>query len=284
MPQNIPIPKIKKHERLILSEVYTRNLKGERVLYNQVWRLFRDKIPNDFRPEKLNSAILSSDGERIGILGIMALEKNRSIARKIDTVVNAIKQKLFEPSSTFEIDLTEIATTTNLPLHEVMFICSHLIKDYTRLFTGFKNEAGFLLYKTVVAGDNNMETLYNFNEYLGIEKLLYLRSLKQEKNSTDEYFNESEIITISDQIDKLISYIVESSADNESYRNEIIAELSEMKPLLPKLKKKNWKETFIGKLVVNQLVKYLLDPLVKKIIDFSDSHIRHFINEHISNR
>jgi hypothetical protein len=87
MAQKLPILKITKHDRKWLQEVYDNNYEGNRITIKDIWNKPHDKLPKYYRPESMDSRLISINGESIRIQGVIALQKSHSVIKKINSLI-----------------------------------------------------------------------------------------------------------------------------------------------------------------------------------------------------
>lgn len=283
MKNSVPILSLKKHERLLLQEVYDRNLEGQIFTYNNVWMKLQKGLPNHFRLEQMDRRLISSDGEKIKILGVVALQRNRSIVKKIDAVVAAIWIIVQRDSKLGEnVIILEVSELTGIPFKEVS-LCIHLISDYGQYINSANVEDNTKMYRAVQFTDVNI--LYRYKEFPGTASLIKLDDMKKQAFE-GEYFNDDEMLQLGWKIDEVINDlriklengINELKAGQEIIWTDVRDDISELKPLMSKLTKKQWLQTFIGKLVMYGIEKTVFGPIVGKIQDFIGPTVKGLLN------
>ncbi|MES2930369.1 MAG: hypothetical protein V4665_01110 [Patescibacteria group bacterium] len=210
----------------------------------------------------------------------MALQRNRSIIKKIDRVISTIWDIAKKNSTPNEnIVILEISEVTGISPKEVS-LCLHLISDYGQYVTGSISEQNTRLY-TAIQINEDINVYYRYSEFPEASSLLALDEIKNQ-TQPQEYFKDDEILTIGWQLDRL----------REEFKNGICVlqtgqeiiwtdnqeDIAEMKIQLSKLSKKNWFQLFIGKLFSKGIDKLFFEPLFEKIKNFVDPAISGLLN------
>jgi hypothetical protein len=71
----LPILELNDFERLWLEELYGYVKKNIRPTYRQIWSKLIGKIPKDFTPAIIDQTLCDITGERITLLGVIAIER-----------------------------------------------------------------------------------------------------------------------------------------------------------------------------------------------------------------
>lgn len=254
MEPKLPIIRLKKHERSILEVVYRKNMEGERFSFRDVWFDARKQIPKGFRQEQMDIRLLRDNGEKINVIGIIALDKSRAVVAKIDKLKKTIWNLVQEYVKGELVEMEVIAGKADLSEKEASFLFT-FVEEVGLYHSGSTNVDQTLRYKAISVKDN-LNLFYNYNEYPGITKLV-LAKYAAVQIVQPEYFTESEIIGMNYFLEKL-QLDIRGYLDNKFEHIEMgqrasleimREEIDEMKLLLYKLSKKNWFETFAGKLL-----------------------------------
>lgn len=262
MPQQIPIFQLSKHERIWLKEIFERSIDGQLYDVKDIWSKVNKKLPKYFRPETIDSRLITSNAENIRIHGVIALQKSRAVLKKIDKVVYAISENIFGNPKAEHIDIAHIASNINFSSEEVTFYL-RLANEYITLFSGASLENSSTCFKTIRV-DGGLNIFYNYREYPGIEKVVLTKA--EEKLNYPEFFNYEERLILNDKIDKIPQTLELLMIGQEVLLNEIKKEMNEMKEMYS-LPKKTWRQVFFGKLAEMVFGDIISETISKKIIE-----------------
>jgi hypothetical protein len=242
MKSNLPIIKLSQDELLWLSEVYERNKLGDQFIYKDIWKKLHLKIPSSFHPKNIDGRLINSSGEHIKLLGVVALEGNYEILQKSDKVVDAIKNIMLSISGS-TIDLSLISDRIDIDIKEISFILK-LIRDLGNFYRGTSYGGDSSCIKTIDLGTDD-DIFYNYISYDGIEKLIELKTMADNK-LTKEMFSQEEIIILSEKINHLEERFRHLEGGQIIIRAEMISEFNELKEYFG-LGKKSWRQLLAGK-------------------------------------
>jgi hypothetical protein len=82
MASKIPMIKLKKDERLWLTENYRILKQNERPDFRKIWQKLYGKISKTFRPPSMDARVVGASGEELKLLGVIALERNYNFLDK----------------------------------------------------------------------------------------------------------------------------------------------------------------------------------------------------------
>ncbi len=185
MMKKVPIIKLSAPESLWLQEAYQAAKENTRIDYKQIWSKLYGKIPNTFRPVSMDAKLVSSDGEEIRLLGVVALEKNYSVLGKINKMVLSIKDILLERPHEENISADEISQVTKLSVSEISFLFS-LVRYYGSFWNSASYDGHFTLLKSIGVGRDS-GIFYRYIGFSSIEEVI-LNSINQ--NLKDEQFKQ----------------------------------------------------------------------------------------------
>jgi hypothetical protein len=271
MKNKILIPKLSTHDRVWLQEVYINNVEGNRISTREIWHKIEKKLPPNFRPEKVDFRFLTNGGELIRVLGIIALQKNYQILKKIDSVIYSTKEVIVSNPNLKEILIADIEQKTGYNAGEISFYL-RLASDYKIFYNGSTFEENSRVFKSIYISDD-INIFYNYREFKGIENIIITKT-KEEEFQREEIFHEDEIYSLNNKIDEIEKTLKKMNLIQESKFEEFKNELSEMKYLYS-LSKKNWWRLLSGKLnemiisgiisetISKKIVEYLLIPAIK---------------------
>jgi hypothetical protein len=255
------IPELSEFERLWLHEVYDRNLKAERFSFKELMAKFKDILPKNFRPSHFSPELIDFNGEKIKVLGVAALNKNKLIFEKVDKIVETIKTMLHLDPKKQEIEIGIVAQDLGITKNEASFLLQ-LASEYTQLYGSVGSDANSLVYNKInVTGNDSI--YFNYMEYPGIETLLIIK-LSEYKPTPDEKFQSNEILNMNRKLDQVIQGLELISEGQKFSYAEVMAELEEMKKLFL-LSKKNWRQLLAGKLAEMVASGVIADTLSKEI-------------------
>lgn len=283
MPQKLPVLPLKKHERILLEEVYKRNFEGDRFNFIEVWLKVQDQLPDYFRATQMDKRLISENGEKIKVMGVMALQKNSTVIKKIDKMMGAIWQIILEDPKAEMIQVSRITVDTGLSEKEASFLF-HIVDEITQYHTGSNNVENSLQYSSISVKDN-LDIYQKYKEFPGIVALV-ISQLSAQGKTPLVYFNEGEIIEISQRLDQLKEAIIRRLDNHvqvleEKQRTglqELHDELDELKPLLHTTPKKLWYETLVGKMTMKGLEKIAWDYVLPKFIELGKPLVKGFLH------
>jgi hypothetical protein len=270
MKQRLPIVPLNKHERIFLQDVYERNFAGERFTFKGVWGKLHKQLPQDFRPEYIDGRLVTRNGEEITVMGVVALQKSRTVLKKIDKVVAEIWSIILQNTSTEQVEFSQVNTNTGLSIQEISFHFK-LAGHYARLWRGGSYVDNTLQMQNIVIG-GDMEIFHAYKEYPGIENLILVKELTESRRQL-ERFNFTEIMEVSGGLDQFKAWLLQHAADE---RNNLIEhqritmhvlaeEIEELKEMLPGTPKKLFFETVAGKILTKGFDKMVLNTIFEKI-------------------
>lgn len=274
MAQKLVIPKITKDERIWLKEVYDNNYEGNIISIKDLWGKLHDKLPKSYRPESMNSQLISKNGEEIRVMGVIALQKNKNFLKRIDTVINCIQQIILADTKIQDIDLTDVEQRIKLPIKEISMIL-RLTGDYSHFYKGAAGIHNSLQLKSIHLG-NERDVFYNYKEFPGIENLILLKN-SEEEYEKEEKFNYKERIALDKKLDNLGKEIFDLKLGQEIILADVMKELDELKSLY-NLSKKNWRQIFFGKLTEMVMSGVVSETASKKIVELIIPQIKKLLN------
>jgi hypothetical protein len=92
---NLPKIKLNASEKLWLQYLYAKTLKNEIVTYKEIRTALYKELASDFHPKQMNRLLVDQSGERITLLGILAINSNSDLINKTNKVINCIRNILY---------------------------------------------------------------------------------------------------------------------------------------------------------------------------------------------
>ena len=265
----IPILDIDANDRLWLTEVYKDAKQSKRSDAQEIWGRLFDTMPNGYRPDNIDSRLLRGSGEHIKVPGVIAIENKRTILKKIDKVIYQIRKVIAGNTKIEDISLTEVAKAVRMSIKEVNF-CFQLASEYLTLSRGGSCEFDSNIYTSIrVSGD--ISIFYNYRDYQGIEKIV-LNRLAAYQAQTKEYFDNSEKLLLTVQIDSLKEDLTALKLGQEIIWTDFTDQMNELKEAL-QMPKKSWKQFLLGKLFEMTVSGVISETVSKKIIELLSPHI-----------
>jgi hypothetical protein len=265
----VQIIKLSANEILWLKEVYSRSSKGYKFTYRDIWSELHQILPADFKPSKMSSHLISSDGTSIRLSGVIAVVKGDSVLDDIDKVIFSIRENLLQDSRVKIVLIQDIANVTFLSCERVSFILHFLIPEFGHFYSAaaYKDESTIL---NSISVDGNDSVYYSYIGYPGIEKLMHIKSLKK-NSTTSESFTVDEMFRASVALDQILKEIKEDIKElklgQEIIWTDILAEINELKTLYS-LSKRNWIRILLGKITDMTVGGIISETLSKKIIEY----------------
>jgi hypothetical protein len=272
---DLEIPTLTASERIWLTELYFFVKKGERFTYRDLWSRLVEKLPNNFKPAAVDEKLMSSDGEKIHVLGVVAVEGNFDIINKINKIICSIRGIILRDKTIENIAIDQIATVCELPVNDVSFSLE-LASFYISLYNGSSyKENSTELISIKVSGSEAI--FYNYLHFEGIE--FYIKdSQTKNKFNSEEIFSQKEIISFNAKLDLLTGLMENVMLSQQFTYDDVMEEINEMKTLYS-LKKKNWKRLLVSKLteltaggVISSVISDPLSDIIKPEINKLLSH------------
>jgi hypothetical protein len=271
----IDVPVLTDSERIWLSELYELIKKGQRVTYRQLWTRLGEKISKDFAPSKVDTKLMSENGEQIRILGVIALEGTFSFVDQIDQVINCIRKIILGDDKKETLTIEEISMVCKLTPSDVS-VSLELAGQYAKFYnqSGYKENSRELT-SIGIAGDEAI--FYNYLNYDGILPHVIRAHLPRKTNLTD-YFTTDEITSMNDKLDMLMEHMNKVVLSQEFTYNDLMEEISYLRSLLETVKKKDWKRILATKLadmtaggvvssVISEPLSSILKPEITRLIN-----------------
>lgn len=283
MELQLPIIKLEKHERLILTAVRKRNMEGERFFFRDIWLELHKVLPKGFRLEQMDKRLISDNGEKIHVMGVIALDKKRTVVPRIDKMMTAIWEIVRSSPTNDFVPFSVIAKKIRVSEKEAAFLF-FLMEEADLYHSGSKNVEQTLRYEAISVKDN-LQLYYKYNEYPGITKLLSDKYAAQAQME-QEWFTHQEVHKMELQLGKtqtsILAYIDKKLGQLDVAQvkglEELAAEMDELKGLLKTQSKKHWYETFFGKIWMKGLDKILLEPMFQKILEIGKPFVKGLID------
>ncbi|HMK25250.1 MAG TPA: hypothetical protein VK483_04405 [Chitinophagaceae bacterium] len=264
MKQRVPIIKLTKSEKVWLEAVYLKNQQGQRFTFKDVWAELHNLLPAGFRPSDMDERLISSNGEEIRFLGVIAIEKNLSIIKKTDSVINAIRKIILKDPRKETITINEIEEKTGLKTYEISFIM-HMVNSLQHFYNSSSYDNQDRIIKSIgIGGDEGI--FYRYIRFPGIKKLLELQAKENKTTDTDK-FTADETVTLNNRIDQLLKDLESLKVGQEIIWTDMMEEISELKNLYF-LSKKNWRQLLTGKLSEMVIGGVISETVSKKIAEY----------------
>jgi hypothetical protein len=270
--KQIPIIRLSAADRLWLNELYKRGLIGDYFEIDDIWLALHHKLPKNYRPENIDSRLIYSSGERIRILGVVALERKTLIVKKINRAVFATRDYVLKNIKSKEVNMVDVAASTNFPHAEFCFYFQ-LASEYIHLYTGSSSDDRSSRLKRITVGEKPI--FYNYREFDGIEKRILLESHKAHVFE-DEYFSIDEKLFLNYKIDNAIEQLKLLEVGQEVIYTDIMNELADLKESYD-LPKRKWWQLFLGKVAEMVGAGVISETVSKNIAGILRREIQKFL-------
>ncbi|MEQ1676176.1 MAG: hypothetical protein ABL876_05730 [Chitinophagaceae bacterium] len=190
MEPKIPIIELTEYERLWLTEAYNAFKENKRGNQRKIWSKLYGQVPENFNPVAIDSNLINSTGEDITILGIIALEKNLDVLKKLDKVIYCIKELLIANPEMTDVSIGDVSSKIGLDSMEVGSLL-HLVYRYGRFYRSSSTEQDSIAIKTIsIGGSGECYPLYLY--FNGMENWINNQLVQEEINrKKDRDFFES---------------------------------------------------------------------------------------------
>lgn len=271
---NLPILDLTESEKMWMSVVYERMKEGKSVSFKEIWALLHQKLPINFRPVGMDPRLISSGGEELRLLGVVALEKNYLIIEKINSVIYAIRSTILSNHEIRNIQLMEITEKTDLGIAEIT-LCLQFAQEFGTFYTSSASDSESHIMKSIDVGGND-NVFYTYIQFQGIE---YLVAAKPYSSQTikGETFTINEIISMNQRLDEVLKDLQTLKTGQEIIWTDFLKEIDELKELYS-LPKKNWKQLFIGKVVEMVTSGVISETVSKSIVEAIQPNIGKLLN------
>lgn len=271
---DIPVIQLSRPERLWMQEVYDKTKKGLKFTFREVWAKLHKELPVTFNPAALDERLISSNGEEIRLLGVVALEGAFEILVKINKVVFAIRDIILKDHTKRNITISEIAEGCSMTEHDIS-LSLQLIRDYGTFYTGTGFDADCTFFKSIDVGGSDA-VYYSYIQFPGIEQLIVLKTY-QSYAQIGEEFSFDEMTAVSQKLDTVLQELQTLKAGQEIIWTDLLNELNELKAHFS-LSKKNWKQLYFGKIVdmvgsgiisetVSKRIAEIINPTLSKLLE-----------------
>lgn len=185
MKNKLPVFEIDKGQRLWLETVYDIIKVNKRPNNREIRVQLDERLPNNFHAASIDANLISSSGEEITLLGIMAIEKNNFIIEKADMVINAIRRIIKKNPKVEHVKADEIAVEAGLSEIEVQVLL-RLISSYGRFYSGSTMDgSGFYGVSSIYISDDSA-----FHSYMNYQGMTTQILMKLEEQSQQRLRNE----------------------------------------------------------------------------------------------
>jgi hypothetical protein len=200
--KKIPIYNLRSFERLWMQEVYKDFQANRRSNNREIWSRLYGKIPINFRPAAMSHHLISSDGERLTILGVIALEKSTDILKEVDAVINAIKEMILKNHLQEVFTAEEISEKTGMPTVRIGLLLS-LASNYGNFWRGAScmSENSIALKLIEIGRDDNV--YYQYIRFHSMEEtiLLYLEEEAYRRKKDQQFLSSNSPVVIEQEED-----------------------------------------------------------------------------------
>jgi hypothetical protein len=260
---DIPVIQLSSPERLWMQEVYDKTKKGLKFTFRDVWAKLHNDLPATFRPAAMDERLISSNGEEIRLLGVIALEGSFAILDKINKVIFSIRDVILMDHAKRNISISEIAERCTMTVHEIS-LSLQLIRDYGTFYTGTGFDTDCTFFKSIDVGGSDA-VYYSYIQFPGIEQLIILKSYQSFARPGEE-FTFDEMTAMSQKLDKVLQELQVLKAGQEVIWTDVVNELNELKAHFS-LGKRNWKQLFLGKMMDMVVSGVISETLSKRIAE-----------------
>jgi hypothetical protein len=196
---NLPKIKLNVSEKLWLQYLYAKTLKNEIVTYKEIRTALYKELAPDFHPKQINRLLVDQNGERITLLGILAINSDSDLIHKTNKVINCIRDVLINDFNKQTITSQEISIKIDVKQNEVELILS-LLSTYGRFCQGASLREKNIGYTSIDV--NSVEVFDQYLYFNSIEELISNYYLKEKEISKNKQSDKSKI---ANQLDKLNS-------------------------------------------------------------------------------
>lgn len=178
MNKKIPVVRINENDKIWLEEVYSQFNKNKTPTQRQIWSKLYGKLPSSFTPVSIDSRLIRASGERITILGIIAIERSLSIIEQIDKIIFAIKKYLLDHPEETEIVFEPIAKECDIELSKASRFFE-LACEYGNFYSGISSEGEVI--KSIGIG-NESQYYSSYLYFNGISTLIHSFLSEKKRN------------------------------------------------------------------------------------------------------
>jgi|GEM_PF-1278696 len=265
MNTEIPILTLTDPERIWMTEVYARNQQGQRFSIREIWSILYNKIPKNFRPPAMDPRLISSGGDGIRLLGIVALERDFAILDKADRVIEWIRDQLLVAPQTTQLSTLAIIKGTDLTKEDIQIILN-TITDFGHFYrTTNLTPDGQSIISIEIGNEDS--TYYQYISFNGIRELIVGKKYDRVYRPTDPFTFE-EMHAADAKLDAILEELQKLKAGQEVIWTDIREDIEELKNLYS-LGKKNWRQLLLGKIaemVASGIVSDTASKAVEEII------------------
>ena len=187
------LPKIKLNasEKLWLQYLWAKTSKNENATYKEIRAALYKELAPDFHPSQINRLLVDQNGERITLLGIIAIDPDTDLLSKANKVINCIKDILIKDFDRQKVTSEEVGNIIDINHQEVGLVLL-LLSTYGRFYQG----ASFLEKQI---GYNSIDIATNevFDQYLyfnSIEELISNYYIKEKNLLKNKQTDKTKII------------------------------------------------------------------------------------------
>jgi hypothetical protein len=167
---NLPQIKLKISEKLWLEKAYQAYKDGVPVSFKQIRVSLIGKIPNNFHPATIDERLIDSAGEKIKILGIVAVEGNENVLKKCDDIILSAKRKIVANPEIEQIETEQIAEEIGSTKEEISKLL-YLIYEYAHFYQGYYAEQGSnVISRFSISGNDSI--FYNYMQFSSMKETI----------------------------------------------------------------------------------------------------------------
>jgi hypothetical protein len=241
-----------------------------------IWSKLHKQISSNFIPSNMDRSLCDYNGERISLLGIIALEQDLQILKSINKIGMAIRQIILADSSIEKISVESIAKKSKLSESKVSFYLG-LLNDYGEFYRGasyLDTNDSARINSIDVSGTDAI--FYTYIHFTSIEDLILLK-VNKSRPIQKELFLPVEQIELSNRLDAMLSDLETLKNGHEIIWTDMKEQMDELKTLFH-LGKKSWyqlarakfAEMFAGGIVSSLFSNPFsaqIEPLIKELMN-----------------
>lgn len=168
-----------------MQEVYEDFWNNKRSNKREIWKRLYGKIPSNFRPASIDYHLISADGERLTLLGIVALEKSNKIFEKVDTILSALKRIVIENPNQELFTMSAISEVTSLDKRTVGLLLAVAAEYGSFWNSATYGESDTIAFDTITIGRND-QVYYQYIRFSSIEELICMYLEEEEVQKRNE--------------------------------------------------------------------------------------------------
>jgi hypothetical protein len=184
MITEVPIYSIAEPIRLVLTELHSLYLKGCRISYKEIRVSLEGRIPLSLNIKQMAPDLIEPNGERMTLLGLIALEGSLKPLDKCDEIILYIRKLFLNNPQLADVDISSIALHTTIKNEAEVSMYLNLIKRYGNFWYNARFEADNMKMKSI--GLSSAEAI--FDQYMAFTDIrtLILESLNMPKTNVED--------------------------------------------------------------------------------------------------